>query len=46
LFFTAMNPGTMSLMWTTLPGIIILSVMLSLNLAGYLTIRRILAIDI
>ncbi|MEX2227441.1 MAG: type II secretion system F family protein [Dehalococcoidia bacterium] len=46
LIFTAINPSMMSLMWTTTAGIIMLVIMLTLNLAGYLSIRRILAIDI
>jgi tight adherence protein B len=41
----AVNPGMMSLMWTTLPGIIMLITWGCLNLAGFLTMRRILNID-
>jgi Flp pilus assembly protein TadB len=33
-------------MWTTTAGVIMLAIMLTLNLLGYFSIRRILAIDI
>jgi tight adherence protein B len=46
LIFAAVNPKGMSLMWTTGPGLVMLAVMLGLNLAGFFSIRRILAIDI
>jgi len=44
--FTAINPGMMSLMWTTTAGIIMLGIWLVLNTLGIFTMRRILAIDI
>jgi len=46
LLFFAINPRTMSLMWTTLPGVVLLVVWGTLNLLGVLTMRRILNIDI
>lgn len=46
LVFFAINPHMMSLMWTTLPGIVMLIIWGTLNLAGFLTMRRILNIDI
>jgi tight adherence protein B len=46
LVFFAINPHMMSLMWTTLPGIIMLVTWGALNLAGFVTMRRILSIDI
>ncbi len=46
LVFFAINPHMMSLMWTTLPGIIMLIIWGALNMAGFLTMRRILNIDI
>ena len=46
LLFFAINPSMMSLMWTTLPGVIMLIIWGTLNLLGFLTMRRLLAIDI
>lgn len=44
--FTAINPGMMSLMWTTTAGIIMIVLWIILNGLGIFTMRRILAIDI
>jgi tight adherence protein B len=44
--FTLINPGMMSLMWTTTAGIVMLVIWLILNALGIFTMRRILAIDI
>jgi tight adherence protein B len=46
LIFFAINPSAMSLMWTTLPGLIMLVTWGTLNLLGVFTMRRILDIDI
>lgn len=46
LLFLAINPSMMSLMWTTLPGVVLLSIWGTLNLLGFFTMRRVLAIDI
>jgi tight adherence protein B len=46
LAFFAINPSMMSLLWTTGPGIALLILWGFLNLMGFFTIRRILAIDI
>lgn len=46
LIFFAINPSTMSLMWTTAPGLIMSTVWVCLNLMGVFTMRRILDIDI
>ena len=46
LLFLLINPGGMSLMWTTTAGVIMLGIMILLNLLGYFSIRRILDIDI
>ena len=46
LIFFAINPSTMSLMWTTVPGLIMSTVWVCLNLMGVFTMRRILDIDI
>lgn len=45
LFF-AINPGIMSLMWTTGAGIILLFIWGFLNLMGVIVLQKILAIDI
>ena len=45
LFFTLLHPGLMSLLWTDPIGIVLLVVGISLQLVGFLTIRRILAVD-
>jgi len=45
LFF-AITPGTMSVLWTDPLGRIVLAVGIGLQLLGFFTIRRILAIDI
>ena len=44
--FFAVNPDIMSLMWTTGAGVALLVVWAILNLAGILTLQRILSIDI
>jgi tight adherence protein B len=46
LLFFAINPSMMSLMWTTTPGLVLLVIWLTLNLLGFFTMRRVLAIDI
>jgi len=46
LIFFAINPGMMSLMWTTTAGLVLLGIWVVLNTMGILTIRRILDIDI
>lgn len=46
LVFFAINPGMMSLMWTTVPGIVLLVIWFTLNVLGVFSLRRILAIDI
>jgi tight adherence protein B len=46
LVFTAINPSMMALLVTTTAGIVMLCVVVVLNLMGFFTIRRILAIDI
>jgi len=46
LIFTAINPGMMALLVTTTPGLVLMGVWITLNVLGYLTIRRILDIDI
>jgi tight adherence protein B len=46
LLFFAINPSMMSLMWTTTPGVVLLVIWLTLNLLGFFTMRRVLAIDI
>ena len=46
LIFFAINPGMMSLMWTTSIGLVLLGLWLVLNFLGFFTIRRILDIDI
>jgi Flp pilus assembly protein TadB len=33
-------------MWTTTPGVVLLVIWLTLNLLGFFTMRRVLAIDI
>jgi tight adherence protein B len=46
LLFFAINPSMMSLMWTTIPGLVLLGIWGTLNLVGFLALRRILRIDI
>jgi tight adherence protein B len=46
LMFFALNPGIMSLMWTTGPGIVLLFIWGILNLLGIVTLQKILSIDI
>ena len=46
VLFTLINPGMMSLMWTTTAGIVMLVIWVILNALGIFTMRRILAIDI
>jgi tight adherence protein B len=46
LLFTAINPGMMKLLVVTTPGYVLMGVWITLNVLGYLTIRRILDIDI
>jgi tight adherence protein B len=46
LVFFALNPGMMSLMWTTTAGIVMLGLWAVLNLLGGVTLSRILSIDI
>jgi tight adherence protein B len=45
LLFTVIHPALMSLLWTDPVGIVLLAIGLSLQLAGFLTIRRILTVD-
>jgi tight adherence protein B len=45
LFFTLIHPSLMSLLWTDSVGIVLLVIALSLQLTGFLTIRRILDVD-
>ena len=46
LLFFAINPGIMSLMWTTGAGIVLLFIWAFLNLMGVIVLQKILAIDI
>ena len=45
LLFTALHPGLMSLLWTEPAGLALLAIGAGLQLAGFLIIRRLLAID-
>lgn len=45
-FFYLINPGGMSLLWTTSVGLVLLGIWGTLNMLGIYSIRRILAIDI
>jgi tight adherence protein B len=44
-FFTLIHPSLMSLLWTDSVGVVLLVIALSLQLAGFLVIRRILDVD-
>jgi len=46
LLFAAINPSMTSLMWTTTPGIVLLCIWATLNFLGFITLRKILDIDI
>jgi len=45
LLFTALHPSLMSLLWTEPAGLVMLSIAVVLQVAGFFIIRRILAVD-